>query len=247
MRLRIAFPRLVLLGLLLAALTLAARADDTFPVLNVGNNSYTNVTVTKVTATDIFFTYHGGMGNAKIRDLSPELQQFFSYALPKVRVKTVPQPGNKTNLQNRSASPPPASTPAPGPAPAPAPMALWRNDLPGTLKQAQAENKLILINFTGSDWCPTCIQFEKDVLSTPTFINYASRKLLLVKIDFPRHLPQRPELIQTNQALARQFLVDSYPTYMLLTPAGQILGRQSGYLSGGPAALIDQLESFSHN
>jgi hypothetical protein len=56
-----------------------AGADETFHTLQANGNTYTNVTVTVVTATDIYFSYDGGMGNAKIKNLSPELQKHFDY------------------------------------------------------------------------------------------------------------------------------------------------------------------------
>ena len=41
----------------------AARAGEKLPGLNAGSEVYSNVTVTKVTATDIYFTHAGGMAN----------------------------------------------------------------------------------------------------------------------------------------------------------------------------------------
>ena len=67
----------VIVVLFIAAL--AARADENLPLLKVGDNVYTNVTVTKVTATDIFFTSSTGMGNAKLKNLDPVLQNHFHY------------------------------------------------------------------------------------------------------------------------------------------------------------------------
>ncbi len=112
------------------------------------------------------------------------------------------------------------------------------------MKQAKSENKLVLLNFTGSDWCPSCIRFHRDVLSTEKFASYANGKLQLVKVDFPRHTPQPDEQRRANDALAAQFLVDAFPTYVLLDSSGKELGRQVGYLNGGPAAFIAELEGF---
>ena len=65
----------ILFGLLVAIGSV--RADEKLPVLQVGSNTYSNVTVTVVTATDIYFTYAGGMGNAKLKLLSPDLKKHF--------------------------------------------------------------------------------------------------------------------------------------------------------------------------
>ena len=56
-----------------------ASADENLPSLKVGDMVYTNVTITKVTATDIFFTSSAGMGNAKLKNLDPVLQKHFHY------------------------------------------------------------------------------------------------------------------------------------------------------------------------
>jgi thiol-disulfide isomerase/thioredoxin len=63
---------------LLATITVV-RADENLPVLKVGSDVYSNVTVTTVTPTDIFFTYAGGMANVKLKNLDPELQKRFHY------------------------------------------------------------------------------------------------------------------------------------------------------------------------
>lgn len=55
------------------------RGDQIFKTLTIGDDTYTNVTVTGVTKTDIYFTYPGGMGNAKLKNLSAELQEHFHY------------------------------------------------------------------------------------------------------------------------------------------------------------------------
>jgi thiol-disulfide isomerase/thioredoxin len=67
------------LPLLLCFAALTAGADETLPVLVINGETYSNVTVTAVTATDVFFQYAGGMGNAKLKDLDPKLQAHFHY------------------------------------------------------------------------------------------------------------------------------------------------------------------------
>ena len=49
----------------------AAETNDFLPALKVGSEVYSNVTVTKVTDTDIYFTYAGGMANVKLSKLDP--------------------------------------------------------------------------------------------------------------------------------------------------------------------------------
>jgi len=58
---------------------LAVCADELIPVLRAGSEVYSNVTVTSVTATDIYFSHARGMGNVKLKNLDPELQRHFHY------------------------------------------------------------------------------------------------------------------------------------------------------------------------
>jgi thioredoxin-related protein len=237
----------ILTVLTLAATLLAASADEKFPTLKIGSDTYTNVTITSVSATDIFFFHAGGVGNAKLKDLSPELQQHFKYDPDKAKAAELKQADNKARYHDALLHPHAAAL-APAPEPAAeshANDALWRNDYAGALKQAQSENKLVLLDFTGSDWCPWCIKFEHDVLSTPQFGDYAHKELELVKVDFPHHTPLPQGQQQANDALAQRFGVDGYPTYILLNSAGLEMGRQVGYLEGGPAAFIAALNKMS--
>jgi len=235
----------VFLPMLLVAGSLTALADEKFPVLEIGSATFTNVTITKVTASDIFFVHAGGMGNAKLNKLSPELQKHFQFNPAKaalVEARQTEQPAKYHEQLAHQPAAPAAGSKAP---PATATQAVWRNDLPGALKQAQSENKLVLLDFTGSDWCPWCIKFEQDVLATAKFGAYAGQNLELVKVDFPRHTPLPAEQQRANTALAKRFGVDGYPTYVLLDSAGKELGRQVGYLEGGPDAFIAELKTFS--
>jgi len=120
----------------------------------------------------------------------------------------------------------------------------WATDLPKALEQARAENKIVLLDFTGSDWCVWCFKFDNDVLSQPEFASYAKTNLVLVKLDFPNAKPQSDSVKKTNKDLQDKFKVDGFPTYVALTPDGKEIGRQAGYLSGGPQAFIAKLETF---
>jgi thiol-disulfide isomerase/thioredoxin len=223
-----------------------ARADEKIAVLATGSEVYSNITVTSVSATDVYFNYSGGMANVKLKKLSPEWQKHFNFDPDKARTAELQQAENKTRYHDeiihQSAVPPAAVAPKTVVILAPP---VWREDLPGALTQAQSENKLVLLDFTGSDWCPWCIKFDHDVLSTPQFALYAQSKLVLVRLDFPRHSAQSDELKQANEALFKQFAVTGYPTYILLSPDAKELGRQVGYAGGGPAAFITELAGFS--
>jgi thiol-disulfide isomerase/thioredoxin len=65
--------------LVIAATTMLARSQDKLPVLQVGSEVYSNVTVIDVTTTDISFQHARGIGITKLKNLDPEMQKRFNY------------------------------------------------------------------------------------------------------------------------------------------------------------------------
>lgn len=121
---------------------------------------------------------------------------------------------------------------------------VWLTDLDKAQAQAKAENRLVFINFTGSDWCGWCIKLKKEVFDTRQFANYAKTNLVLVEVDFPRRKPQSAELKQANEALQKKFRVRGFPTLIVLDGEGRKLWEQVGYMAGGPEAWIAKLDEL---
>lgn len=119
----------------------------------------------------------------------------------------------------------------------------WLTSLPEAEARAKKDNKRILINFTGSDWCPACKVLEAEALSKKEFIDYADKKLVLVLADFPLGLKQPEALQRANNALQQKYGVEGYPTLILLNADGKKIWTHFGYQGGGPRGLIDSLES----
>jgi thioredoxin-related protein len=120
----------------------------------------------------------------------------------------------------------------------------WLTDFAKAQAQAKAEKKMVLMDFTGSDWCGWCIKFKKETLDTQAFKDYAAKNLVLLEVDFPRSKSQSAELKKANAALAKKYGIDGYPTFVVLNSEGKEVGRQEGYEPGGPSAFIAKLEGF---
>jgi thiol-disulfide isomerase/thioredoxin len=71
--------RVILLTLALVLAVSLRAAEEKLATLDVGDDTYKNVTVTRVTATDIYFNHARGIANAKLKNLSPELQKKFHF------------------------------------------------------------------------------------------------------------------------------------------------------------------------
>lgn len=120
----------------------------------------------------------------------------------------------------------------------------WLNDYKKAQEEAKAGNKILLLNFTGSDWCGWCIKFDRDVLSQPQFKEFARNNLVLVELDFPRVKTQSAELQKQNRQLAQQYEVVGFPTIIALNSDGQKLWEYDGYFAGGLEAFIAELEKL---
>ena len=98
---------------------------------------------------------------------------------------------------------------------------LWLTDLPKAEAQAKAENKIVLMDFTGSDWCGWCIKFKKEVLDTPEFQAYAAKNVVLVELDYPNKKVLADDLKKANAALKSQYKISGYPTLVVLHHNGE--------------------------
>lgn len=117
----------------------------------------------------------------------------------------------------------------------------WLTDYDAALKKAADENKPVLINFTGSDWCGWCIKLDREVFSQTEFVDYATKNLVLVKLDFPRKKPQTDAQKAKNAELAKKYQIRGFPTIKVLNPQGKTIGNL-GYEEGGAASWIKSLE-----
>jgi len=120
--------------------------------------------------------------------------------------------------------------------------AQWLTSVPEAQALAKKENKLVLMDFTGSDWCSWCKKLDAEVFTKPEFIDYAKKNLVLVQVDFPRGKSQSQDLQQANQALQSKYKVNGFPTLVVIKPDGSIVWQQVGYLEGGPPAVIAELD-----
>lgn len=120
---------------------------------------------------------------------------------------------------------------------------VWHTSLPTAQAKAKEGSKLVLLDFTGSDWCGWCKKLNKEIFQTPEFTEYAKKNLELVEVDFPQRKKQTPDLKRANQALQAKYGVQGYPTLIILNSAGKKVG-ELGYQEGGPKPFIAELEKL---
>lgn len=118
----------------------------------------------------------------------------------------------------------------------------WETDIDVAVAAAQQDGKYLLLDFTGSDWCPPCIRLENEVLSQAAFLAEAKKQFHLVKLDFPQNQQLVPvRLMEKNREWMQRLGVDGFPTIVLLDSQARPFGFL-GYTAGGPPAFLELLQ-----
>ena len=118
----------------------------------------------------------------------------------------------------------------------------WSEDFPAAQVRANDEKKQLLVNFTGSDWSAPCITFRKKILNSGVFLEYAKSRFVLVNVDFPRNRPQADNQRLANQILTRKYIVQDFPTVLILEANGTETQRISNYNGTDPADFLHLLD-----
>ena len=118
----------------------------------------------------------------------------------------------------------------------------WTDDYDAALRWATAQKKLVLVDFSGSDWCGWCKELNNEVFDTDEFRAGAKDKYILLMIDTPRDQSLLSETAKKqNPELVEKYRVEDFPTVLLLDAQGEELFR-TGYEKGGPVKYLKMLE-----
>jgi thioredoxin-related protein len=126
----------------------------------------------------------------------------------------------------------------------------WLGDFSKAQAEAAASHKLIVINFSGSDWCGPCIRLRKEILESDKFNDFAADKLVLVRADFPRQKKNQlgKEQVKLNEALADKYNPDGkFPFTLLVDEHGKVLKEWDGYPNETADQFIDQIKPFAND
>lgn len=128
---------------------------------------------------------------------------------------------------------------AKAPPPDPRAQQMWGTDLTAAKTRAAQNNKLVLVDFTGSDWCPPCIALHEHVLTQPEFLDYAEQHLELVALDFPR---DETKINPAHAQLALEYQVNGFPTIIVMDPQGKPIHRLKGFDNKNAKAFTADLK-----
>jgi thioredoxin-related protein len=125
--------------------------------------------------------------------------------------------------------------------------AVWLTDYNVAKTEAASNKKLVLISFSGSDWCGPCIRTRKEIFNTETFKDFAEERLVLVQADFPRAKKNQlsKDQVKKNEALADKYNPDGiFPLTLLVNSKGKILMQWKGFPNETPAQFVNDIKAI---
>ncbi|MHC4263245.1 MAG: thioredoxin family protein [Planctomycetota bacterium] len=122
----------------------------------------------------------------------------------------------------------------------------WYADYDEAMAAAKEQQKDLLVDFTGSDWCGWCIKLDEEVFSTDAFLGGVADQYILVKLDFPRaeEIKAKVPNPERNRELQEQFGVRGFPTIALVNQNGERFA-ETGYRAGGPEPYLEHLTEIA--
>lgn len=119
----------------------------------------------------------------------------------------------------------------------------WETDFAKASTNASKSGLYMLLDFSGSDWCGWCMKLDEEVFSKSEFKKYAKENLVCVMVDFPRQKKQNKKLKEQNAELGKKYGIKGYPSVIILSPKGDMVGR-TGYQEGGAKKYVDHLKKM---
>lgn len=121
----------------------------------------------------------------------------------------------------------------------------WETDFEKAREKAKKEHKLVLLKFSGSDWCIPCIRMQKEIFESDAFVKFADSSLVLVNADFPRLKKNKLSKDQqkNNDKLAEKYnRQGTFPLTLLMDNKGQVLKSWESYTKMTPEQFISQIK-----
>ena len=124
---------------------------------------------------------------------------------------------------------------------------IWQPDFETAKQKAKEKNELILLNFSGSDWCGPCMRMRKEIFENEQFYKMADTTLILVNADFPRNKKNQLDKInkKQNEALADKYNPEgNFPFTVLLDANGKLIKSWNGLPNEDAAVFAKQVKSI---
>jgi len=128
-------------------------------------------------------------------------------------------------------------------------FAPWQPNFETAKKIAKEKHELILLNFSGSDWCGPCMRLRREILDNEVFTKMADTSLVMVNADFPRNKKNQldAQTGKQNDALADKYNPDGkFPFTLLLDENGKVLKTWDGFPDESAQQFSEEVENICY-
>lgn len=125
----------------------------------------------------------------------------------------------------------------------------WLTNFEKAKEMARQKHQLILLNFSGSDWCGPCIRLRKEVFESASFKAIADSSLVLVNADFPRSKKNQleKELKKHNEQLADKYNSEGkFPFTVLMDAEGKVIKSWEGFPATSASEFCEDINALVH-
>jgi len=120
-----------------------------------------------------------------------------------------------------------------------------QNRMETAKKEAAEKNELIVLNFSGSDWCIPCIKLHKNIIEKEDFKKLQEDHIIVyLNADFPRNKKNQlsAEMNKENAKLADQYNPKGiFPYTLLLNKDGKVLKTWEGLPAENALAFSNEI------
>lgn len=124
---------------------------------------------------------------------------------------------------------------------------IWQPNFETAKQIAKEKHQLILLNFSGSDWCGPCMRMRKEILENDVFSKMADTTLVLVNADFPRNKKNQLDkgIQKQNEALADKYNPEGkFPFTLILDANGKVIKSFDGLPTENAAQFTRQIKNI---
>ena len=129
----------------------------------------------------------------------------------------------------------------------------WEESETIAKQRSAREGKPLLIWFTDSESSPMCNALYQELFAVNDFGAWATEKLVRLKVDAYVKISdpnmslgtaedRRVRVMTYNAAIKKRYKVMGFPSMVMVSPNGEVVGRYRGYKRGGAEYLWGQLK-----
>lgn len=121
----------------------------------------------------------------------------------------------------------------------------WQLDFESARAAAVLEDKLMLMYFTGSDWCQWCNKLDNELFGSEEFQRGIEAFAVGLVLDFPQRRAMSPKQERHNRRLKARMKVEAFPEIILYDPQQEEVLWRHSYVSVAPEEYLKVIEAWS--